>query len=697
MNAYLQKVLFVFASIFAISNLGWIFTVFYAMSGSPEQIRVFAVQDTLVGLGCLAVCLVIASCLAHPVHEGLKKIEQGSISEAELLFITRRNVVLPYQLCLLTVVMIPVSSAIIYFLYMAYDIGATGPSGLWAHTVVGVFALTICLYGGLTFITSPVANIMYREFQVRSIPYTQRDFRLSTKITILFVNICLGLTVWTGILGFYEGLHRLKEEVKVDMVAFGRNMAAEILADKGAVSAADDIRPYIDRAGSSGMGRFFLMSPDGSMLYNPAGVDPFTRTWEDIDASFREAIRGDTPRAFFENVHERFLCFVPLGGGVVIGMSTDLASRIGGLNRFFLMAGLFFLIAIGVVAVTLFSLLMIVVFPVRKTVEKLEELSTGEGDLTARLVVHSSDEMGELASRFNTFLSKLEEIITQVKSAALDVDTSSQEVSSSTRGLTGSVQEQARAFELMADTIEMMTTSIKSNAAAAEQGLKKTRAMVSMAGSSEESLNSLVSAMDEVSLASKRIGDIISTVNEVAFQTNLLALNAAVEAARAGEHGKGFAVVADEVRALAQRSSEASREIRKLIEDTVEKIRTSDSVAKSTGNAMQDIIREIDDISRTIEEFAAAAVEQTGGVDNLNRAVLAINTTSRKNTQTLDVLGQSAGQMLSAADRLTGGVGRFRVSRDLNGQQALPGRTVSVPAGGGGPSQRLKDRPHRER
>ncbi|HQI79992.1 MAG TPA: methyl-accepting chemotaxis protein [Deltaproteobacteria bacterium] len=290
------------------------------------------------------------------------------------------------------------------------------------------------------------------------------------------------------------------------------------------------------------------------------------------------------------------------------------------------------------------------------------DIAQGEADLSKRLPVLSTDEVGEIASWFNTFVANLEEVITRVKHASLHVDTATQEVAAGAQGLSQATQEQASAIEEVAATIEEMTSSIKHNAENASDGRQKATEMVRMAGASGEAAQELVRGMSEISDASKKIGDIIVTVNEVAFQTNLLALNAAVEAARAGEHGKGFAVVAEEVRALAQRSAEASRQIKALIEDTVNKIAAGDTMVKKSGESLEQIIRHIQDLSQVMEEIAAASSEQASGVDELNRAIAQIDTTTQQNASTVEELASTSDNLSNEAKDLAETVARFKVS-----------------------------------
>jgi methyl-accepting chemotaxis protein len=323
------------------------------------------------------------------------------------------------------------------------------------------------------------------------------------------------------------------------------------------------------------------------------------------------------------------------------------------------------IVTVGTALLWLWVVNSMITNPMDYVIKRIKDIVEGEGDLTKRVNARGNDEIGKLGQGINAFLSNFENIIAKVKETSSQVNTTTQEVAAGSQGLSQSTQEQASAVEQVAATIEQMTSSIKQNASHADKGRDMTSSLVQKTTVTRESTKDLMKAMDEISLSSKKIGDIIITVNEVAFQTNLLALNAAVEAARAGEHGKGFAVVAQEVRSLAQRSAEAAKQIKEMIQDTVNKVNAGDDIVKKAVISLQEIIGHIDMLSQTMDEISSSSNEQAVGVDEVNRAISQIDTTTQQNASTVEELAAAAGLLSTEAEDLNEIVARFKVSDDL--------------------------------
>ena len=286
--------------------------------------------------------------------------------------------------------------------------------------------------------------------------------------------------------------------------------------------------------------------------------------------------------------------------------------------------------------------------------------AVAQGDLRGNLDIDQKDEIGQLASAMLKMSSQLDGLVKQIRRNADEVTSGSSEIKSNSEQLAQSATEQAASVEEIAATIEEMTSSIKAAALSAEDGRHKALAAIDLVNQNVTRSREMANAMDAITAAASQIREITATVNEVAFQTNLLALNAAVEAARAGEHGKGFAVVAEEVRSLAQRSADASHEIKQLIEATVAKVDAGNAVVSDVVQAMETINVTTQNLSMAMEEIAAASSEQAAGIDELNRAITQVDTATQSNAAIVEELAGSANVMHGSAAELLDAVSTFR-------------------------------------
>lgn len=276
--------------------------------------------------------------------------------------------------------------------------------------------------------------------------------------------------------------------------------------------------------------------------------------------------------------------------------------------------------------------------PVNALAAHLSELAAGGGDLTKRISVQSADEVGQMGGHLNTFLTKLEQIIVEVKGGAGAIASASQQVASSSSSLSQGTSEQAASAEETTSSLEEMSASIQQNS---ENSRQMEQVAIKGAREAEESGKAVIQTVE----AMKSITEKIEIVDEIAYQTNLLALNAAIEAARAGEHGKGFAVVATEVRKLAERSQAAAREISLLASDSVK-------VAERSGKLLDELVPSIKRTAELVQEVSAASREQSSGVNQINKAMGQVDQVTQRNASSAEELSSTAEELASQSQAL---------------------------------------------
>jgi methyl-accepting chemotaxis protein len=253
-------------------------------------------------------------------------------------------------------------------------------------------------------------------------------------------------------------------------------------------------------------------------------------------------------------------------------------------------------------------------------------------------------------------------IVGQVRQSSDSIATGSSQIASGNQELSSRTERQASNLQETAASMEQLTSTVKQSADNARQANQLAGAASTAAFEGGKVVGQVVSTMEEITAASKKIAEIINVIDGIAFQTNILALNAAVEAARAGEQGRGFAVVAGEVRSLAQRSAQAAREIKTMINDSVTKVDAGSKLVNAAGNSMNEIVAQVKRVTDLIGEITSAALEQSSGIGQVNDAISQMDQTTQQNAALVEQSAAAAENLRDQAGKLSAAVSVFRLN-----------------------------------
>lgn len=305
----------------------------------------------------------------------------------------------------------------------------------------------------------------------------------------------------------------------------------------------------------------------------------------------------------------------------------------------------------------------VVTNPLQSGVKVAAEIS--QGDLRHNITVTSPNEIGGLQAALRDMVASLQRLVGRVRQGTDSIYSASSDIAQGNLDLSDRTEMQAAAIERISASMTDLSNTVNQNANHARKANQLAGAASDVAKRGGDAVNQVVDTMGTIETSSRRIADIIGVIDEISFRTNLLALNAAVEAARAGEQGRGFAVVATEVRALAQRSSDAAQEIRGLINHAVETVGQGSQLVDQAGKTMDEIVASVDQVRQIMSEIAMATNTQTDGIGRVTEAIVELNSGTQQNAAMVEQAAAAAESLREQAAELERIVGEFKLEDGL--------------------------------
>ena len=329
-------------------------------------------------------------------------------------------------------------------------------------------------------------------------------------------------------------------------------------------------------------------------------------------------------------------------------------------------------LVIGLLLIVVSSILLLraIFRPLDQALRHFDAIS--DGNLANDIVIERDDEMGALLGGLKQMQDRLSTTVRGVRDGSGAIATASNEIASGNLDLSSRTEQQASSLEETASSLEELTSTVKQNSDNARQANQLAVSASDVAVKGGALVAQVVATMGTISDSSKKIADIIGVIDGIAFQTNILALNAAVEAARAGEQGRGFAVVATEVRNLAHRSASAAKDIKQLIEASVQNVGTGSDLVTQTGTTMDEIVSSIRRVTDIMGEISAAGREQELGINQINQAVAEMDTVTQQNAALVEEAAAASESMQEQAAALAEMVSRFKLDANHSAPLAPP-------------------------
>jgi methyl-accepting chemotaxis protein len=415
----------------------------------------------------------------------------------------------------------------------------------------------------------------------------------------------------------------------------------------------------------------FMASADGKIIAHPDAaltLKPLSDLSKDLSGDkLNAAVQSKTMVPVEINGRQRLLTVAPISGSNwMLVVALDESEAMAPIRTMLTTSVLSSIVVLAIAVALLAAVLTQRLRRLTLVRDAMHEVGAGDGDLSRRIDTHGEDELAQIAASFNSFAGKLSGVLAQIRDASSSVRVAAEEIATGNHDLSGRTELTASSLQETSASMQQLTETVRHNADSARQANQLVAQASNVAQHGGQVVGNVVTTMDQINAASRKINDIIGVIDGIAFQTNILALNAAVEAARAGEQGRGFAVVAGEVRSLAQRSAEAAREIKTLINTSVEQVENGSRLVHDAGTTMNDIVTSVQRVTDIMAEITASTNEQSTSINEVGQAVAQLDQMTQQNAALVEESAAAAQSLKDQSVRLSEVVGTFRLSTDAS-------------------------------
>ena len=415
----------------------------------------------------------------------------------------------------------------------------------------------------------------------------------------------------------------------------------------------------------------FMASADGKIIAHPDAaltLKPLSDLSKDLSGDkLNAAVQSKNMLPVEINGRQRLLTVVPISGSNwMLVVALDESEAMAPIRTMLTSSVLSSIVVLAIAVALLAAVLTQRLRRLTLVRDAMHEVGAGDGDLSRRIDTHGEDELAQIAASFNSFAGKLSGVLAQIRDASSSVRVAAEEIATGNHDLSGRTELTASSLQETSASMQQLTETVRHNADSARQANQLVAQASNVAQHGGQVVGNVVTTMEQINAASRKINDIIGVIDGIAFQTNILALNAAVEAARAGEQGRGFAVVAGEVRSLAQRSAEAAREIKTLINTSVEQVENGSRLVHDAGTTMNDIVTSVQRVTDIMAEITASTNEQSTSINEVGQAVAQLDQMTQQNATLVEESAAAAQSLKDQSVRLSEVVGTFRLSTDAS-------------------------------